>query len=125
REIAAKTNTPLGTVKTRLELGLKKIYEGLKELRDELSRIPQSRAAFYDRLCRGGGIRGIRKGPTEVREKRRRLHHEMLRVARSVCAELATGKGIFRHQGPSDGDGQSQATRLIETALSDQAPSSR
>lgn len=36
REIAAKTNTPLGTVKTRLELGLKKIYEGLKELKDEL-----------------------------------------------------------------------------------------
>ena len=27
---------PLGTVKTRLELGLKKIYDGLKELRDEL-----------------------------------------------------------------------------------------
>ena len=36
REIAAKTNTPLGTVKTRLELGLKKIYDDLKELRDEL-----------------------------------------------------------------------------------------
>jgi RNA polymerase sigma-70 factor (ECF subfamily) len=36
REIAAHTNIPLGTVKTRLELGLKKIYEGLKELRDEL-----------------------------------------------------------------------------------------
>src|SRR5947209_15073095 len=36
REIAAKTNTPLGTVKTRLELGLKKIYDGLKGLRDEL-----------------------------------------------------------------------------------------
>lgn len=36
REIAADTNTPLGTVKTRLELGLKKIYDGLKELRDEL-----------------------------------------------------------------------------------------
>jgi len=36
REIAAFTNTPLGTVKTRLELGLKKIYDGLKELRDEL-----------------------------------------------------------------------------------------
>ena len=36
REIAAKTNTPLGTVKTRLELGLKKIYDGLKELKDEL-----------------------------------------------------------------------------------------
>src|SRR5216117_4439619 len=30
REIAGKTNTPLGTVKTRLELGLKKIYDGLK-----------------------------------------------------------------------------------------------
>jgi len=26
----------LGTVNTRLELGLKKIYDGLKELRDEL-----------------------------------------------------------------------------------------
>jgi RNA polymerase sigma-70 factor, ECF subfamily len=36
REIAANTNIPLGTVKTRLELGLKKIYDGLKELRDEL-----------------------------------------------------------------------------------------
>ncbi len=36
REIAAHTNTPLGTVKTRLELGLKKIYDGLKDLRDEL-----------------------------------------------------------------------------------------
>jgi RNA polymerase sigma-70 factor, ECF subfamily len=36
REIAAKTDTPLGTVKTRLELGLKKIYDGLKELEHEL-----------------------------------------------------------------------------------------
>jgi RNA polymerase sigma-70 factor (ECF subfamily) len=36
REIAAKTNSPLGTVKTRLELGLKKIYDGLKDLKDEL-----------------------------------------------------------------------------------------
>ena len=36
REIAFKTNIPLGTVKTRLELGLKKIYDGLKELKDEL-----------------------------------------------------------------------------------------
>ncbi len=36
REIAANTNTPLGTVKTRLELGLKKIYDGLKELKNEL-----------------------------------------------------------------------------------------
>jgi RNA polymerase sigma-70 factor, ECF subfamily len=36
REIAAHTNTPLGTVKTRLELGLKKIYDALKELKHEL-----------------------------------------------------------------------------------------
>src|SRR6266403_3200696 len=36
RAIAAKTTTPFGPVKTRLELGLKKIYDGLKELRDEL-----------------------------------------------------------------------------------------
>jgi len=36
REIAFHTNIPLGTVKTRLELGLKKIYDGLKELKDEL-----------------------------------------------------------------------------------------
>lgn len=36
REIAAHTNIPLGTVKTWLELGLKKIYDSLKELKDEL-----------------------------------------------------------------------------------------
>jgi RNA polymerase sigma-70 factor, ECF subfamily len=36
REIAAHTNIPLGTVKTRLELGLKKMYDSLKELKDEL-----------------------------------------------------------------------------------------
>jgi RNA polymerase sigma-70 factor (ECF subfamily) len=36
REIAAHTNIPLGTVKTRLELGLKKIYDSLKGLKDEL-----------------------------------------------------------------------------------------
>ena len=36
REIAAHTNIPLGTVKTRLELGLKKIYDNLKELKHEL-----------------------------------------------------------------------------------------
>ena len=35
REIASHTNIPLGTVKTRLELGLKKIYDGVKELKDE------------------------------------------------------------------------------------------
>src|SRR5436853_6849770 len=36
REIASHTNIPLGTVKTRLELGLKKIYDSLKELKDEI-----------------------------------------------------------------------------------------
>ncbi len=35
REIAAKTGIPLGTIKTRLELGLKKISEALKGMRDE------------------------------------------------------------------------------------------
>src|SRR5438270_1070469 len=36
REIAFHTNIPLGTVKTRLELGLKKMHDGLEELKDEL-----------------------------------------------------------------------------------------
>jgi RNA polymerase sigma-70 factor (ECF subfamily) len=36
REIAARTNIPLGTIKTRLELGLRKIADGLRALRDEL-----------------------------------------------------------------------------------------
>jgi RNA polymerase sigma-70 factor (ECF subfamily) len=35
REIAAHTNIPLGTIKTRLELGLKKISDGLKGLKNE------------------------------------------------------------------------------------------
>ncbi len=35
REIAAHTNIPLGTIKTRLELGLKKIADALKGLRHE------------------------------------------------------------------------------------------
>lgn len=35
REIAAHTKIPLGTIKTRLELGLKKIADGLKSLRHE------------------------------------------------------------------------------------------
>ncbi len=35
REIAAHTNIPLGTIKTRLELGLKKMTETLKALKDE------------------------------------------------------------------------------------------
>ncbi len=36
REISAHTGIPLGTIKTRLELGLKKIADGLKGLRAEL-----------------------------------------------------------------------------------------
>ncbi|MEA3187029.1 MAG: polymerase sigma-70 factor, subfamily [Chthoniobacter sp.] len=35
REIAAHTNIPLGTIKTRLELGLKKISEALKGMENE------------------------------------------------------------------------------------------
>ena len=35
REIAAHTNIPLGTIKTRLELGLKKIADGLKGFSNE------------------------------------------------------------------------------------------
>jgi len=35
REIAAHTNIPLGTIKTRLELGLKKISDALKGMKDE------------------------------------------------------------------------------------------
>ena len=35
REIAAKTNTPLGTVKTGFKNGPEKIYDGL-DLKDEL-----------------------------------------------------------------------------------------
>jgi RNA polymerase sigma-70 factor (ECF subfamily) len=35
REIAVRTRTPLGTVKTRLELGLKKLGDGLREIRSE------------------------------------------------------------------------------------------
>ena len=35
REIAAKTGIPLGTIKTRLELGLKKISEALRGMKDE------------------------------------------------------------------------------------------
>jgi RNA polymerase sigma-70 factor, ECF subfamily len=35
REIAAHTNIPLGTIKTRLELGLKKISEALKDFQNE------------------------------------------------------------------------------------------
>jgi RNA polymerase sigma-70 factor (ECF subfamily) len=36
REIAAYTNTPLGTIKTRIELGLKKLHAALNSIRDEI-----------------------------------------------------------------------------------------
>ena len=36
REIAAKTGTPLGTVKTRLELGLRKLTTGIRPLRHKV-----------------------------------------------------------------------------------------
>jgi RNA polymerase sigma-70 factor (ECF subfamily) len=36
REIAVFTNTPLGTIKTRLELGLRKLYDSVKGLRDKI-----------------------------------------------------------------------------------------
>jgi RNA polymerase sigma-70 factor (ECF subfamily) len=36
REIAAHTNTPLGTIKTRLELGLRKLADSLRGLEDKL-----------------------------------------------------------------------------------------
>ena len=36
REIAVHTNTPLGTIKTRLELGLRKLYDSVRGLRDKI-----------------------------------------------------------------------------------------
>ena len=36
REIALYTNTPLGTIKTRLELGLRKLYDSVRGLRDKI-----------------------------------------------------------------------------------------
>ena len=36
REIAAMTRTPLGTVKTRLELGLRKLTNGIRPLRNKI-----------------------------------------------------------------------------------------
>ncbi len=36
REIAIFTNTPLGTIKTRLELGLRKLYDSVRGLRDKI-----------------------------------------------------------------------------------------
>jgi RNA polymerase sigma-70 factor (ECF subfamily) len=36
REIAATTNTPLGTVKTRLQLGLRKLTQGVRPLRHKI-----------------------------------------------------------------------------------------
>jgi RNA polymerase sigma-70 factor (ECF subfamily) len=36
REIAIHTDTPLGTIKTRLELGLRKLYDSVRGLRDKI-----------------------------------------------------------------------------------------
>jgi RNA polymerase sigma-70 factor (ECF subfamily) len=36
REIAAVTRTPLGTVKTRLELGLQKLTHAIKPMRQKI-----------------------------------------------------------------------------------------
>ena len=36
REISITTNTPLGTIKTRLELGLRKLYDSVRGLRDKI-----------------------------------------------------------------------------------------
>ena len=36
REIAIHTDTPLGTIKTRLELGLRKLYDSIRGLRDKI-----------------------------------------------------------------------------------------
>ncbi len=36
REIAIYTDTPLGTIKTRLELGLRKLYDSVRGLRDKI-----------------------------------------------------------------------------------------
>jgi len=36
REIAATTNTPLGTVKTRLQLGLRKLTQCVRPLRNKI-----------------------------------------------------------------------------------------
>ena len=36
REIAIHTATPLGTIKTRLELGLRKLYDSIRGLRDKI-----------------------------------------------------------------------------------------
>jgi len=36
REIAIYTSTPLGTIKTRLELGLRKLYDSVRGLRDKI-----------------------------------------------------------------------------------------
>jgi DNA-directed RNA polymerase specialized sigma24 family protein len=36
REIATATKTPLGTVKTRLELGLQKLTQAMRPLRNKI-----------------------------------------------------------------------------------------
>src|SRR5262249_24177915 len=108
REIAAKTNTPLGTVKTRLELGLKKIYEGLKDLRDELSAVSKPVSTLRHWCAGAGGTRAIRESSQEIREEGRRLHHQMLRIARSICTEPTSGEVLRFHKGAAHGHGKGQ-----------------
>ena len=45
------------------------------------------------------------KAREEIWEKGGRLHRRMLRVARSICAESASGEGFRRNQRPAHGDG--------------------
>src|SRR2546430_14134791 len=60
REIAFNTNIPLGTVKTRLELDLKKIYDGLRGLKDGLGRFQKLGAVLRVRCPRTGRRAGLR-----------------------------------------------------------------
>jgi len=57
----------------------------------------------------------VRKKPPEdeIRQKRRRLHYQMLRVARSICAKPASGEVVRRDQGTADGHGQGEEGILI------------
>src|SRR5262249_27007740 len=74
REIGSNTNIAMGTVKTRLELGLKKIYDGLKELKDEPSGIPELWRALCDWSVGTGRTPGVRGCAQPIRFCRRGLH---------------------------------------------------
>lgn len=49
-------------------------------------------------------------------EKRRKFHHQMLRLARSVRPEPASGEVLRRNQGPAHGHGKGQERNLIRAA---------